>query len=72
MPFCLLQSGKALKDRTNAVGDLKKTKYEVPSPTIMLQKGMFYSNGWVTLARTPLGGSEKKPTHAGHSPSSNT
>ena len=25
--FCLLLSGKALKDRTKAVGDLKKTKY---------------------------------------------
>jgi hypothetical protein len=27
MPFCLLLSGKALKDRTHAVGDLKQTIY---------------------------------------------
>eukprot|EP00966_Prymnesium_polylepis_P050061 1159047-Prymnesium_polylepis.1 len=27
MPFCLILSGKALKDGTNVVGDLKQTKY---------------------------------------------
>jgi hypothetical protein len=48
MPFCLLLSGKALKNRTNAVGDLNR-----PSTlTIMLKRDVLfymYSDWWVTL-----------------------